>query len=268
MSTSIRIITISTRFRNSSRACLENVDRLITMSVTLDDKVVGNNLRILRGNMSQEELANKMRDSGFKWSKATVWSVEQGQRPLRLTEARAALTCLNQNSMFALNKLVSISTLAAITMYRESIETAVDEIIEALDHISLLRVNLALNADQAIESEEGLPGAIEMGVAETLLKSMPDNISKEYLMHSLYKIDKEEFDSNFYEKYDSSTMSRALYDQIVKEARKKVPASQVLHGFFTNILSDNERLEYLADPKNYHRKKNADGDSDNDGVDS
>lgn len=248
--------------------CLENVDRLLTMSVTLDDKVIGNNLRILRGNMSQEELANKMRDSGFKWSKATVWSVEQGQRPLRLTEARAVLICLNQTSMFAMDELLSVSTLAAISMYQESINTAVDGIIELLDRISLLRVNLAGNADQAIESEEGLPGALEMSVAETLRRSIPDNILKEYLVHSLYEGDKEEFDSNFYEKYDSSTMSRALYDQIVKEAEEKVPASQVLHGFFIDALSDNKRLEYLADPKNYHRKKNADGDSDNDGVDS
>lgn len=37
--------------------------------------------------LSQQDLANRMRDSGFKWSQATVWNVENGDRPLRLTEA-------------------------------------------------------------------------------------------------------------------------------------------------------------------------------------
>lgn len=37
--------------------------------------------------MSQKELANRMRKHGFKWSQATVWAIEKGERPLRLTES-------------------------------------------------------------------------------------------------------------------------------------------------------------------------------------
>jgi hypothetical protein len=38
--------------------------------------------------ISQKELADQMRERGFKWSQATVWSVEKGERPLRLVEAQ------------------------------------------------------------------------------------------------------------------------------------------------------------------------------------
>ena len=44
--------------------------------------------------LSQEQLAEKMRAVSLRWSQATVWSVENGSRPLRLSEARAlALAC-------------------------------------------------------------------------------------------------------------------------------------------------------------------------------
>lgn len=49
---------------------------------------IGQVLRQLRGNQSQKALADAMRAKGHAWSQATVWSVETGARPLRLTEAR------------------------------------------------------------------------------------------------------------------------------------------------------------------------------------
>lgn len=53
------------------------------------DAKIGENLTGLRGSTSQQDLANEMRRRGFKWSQATVWSVEKGERPLRLAEADA-----------------------------------------------------------------------------------------------------------------------------------------------------------------------------------
>lgn len=55
----------------------------------IDDELIGRNLTVLRGSMSQKELADRMRKLGFKWSQATVWSIEKGERPLRLTESEA-----------------------------------------------------------------------------------------------------------------------------------------------------------------------------------
>lgn len=48
----------------------------------------------LRGDLSQDELAAKMKERGYRWSQSTVWSVERGDRPLRLTEATDVLQCL------------------------------------------------------------------------------------------------------------------------------------------------------------------------------
>lgn len=54
-----------------------------------DDKQIGMNLLRLReeAGMSQKELAAAVKKAGPRWSQSTVWTVEQGERPLRLTEA-------------------------------------------------------------------------------------------------------------------------------------------------------------------------------------
>lgn len=53
------------------------------------DGRIGETLRVLRGDVSQAELAEKMVERGFpKWSQSTVWTIEKGTRPLRLSEAK------------------------------------------------------------------------------------------------------------------------------------------------------------------------------------
>ena len=61
------------------------------------DALVGANLADLRerAKMTQKELADAMRAEGHKWSQATVWSVEKGERPLRLIEALDAADALS-----------------------------------------------------------------------------------------------------------------------------------------------------------------------------
>lgn len=54
-----------------------------------NDAEIGRNVTRLRGGGSQKDLADAMRKKGFRWSQATVWAVEKGERPLRLTEADA-----------------------------------------------------------------------------------------------------------------------------------------------------------------------------------
>jgi hypothetical protein len=51
------------------------------------DEQIGMNLVRFRADRSQQSLADAMRERGWKWSQATVWSVETGERPLRLSEA-------------------------------------------------------------------------------------------------------------------------------------------------------------------------------------
>lgn len=61
------------------------------------DKRVGQNLARLRGDMPQKELADRMRERGFKWSQATVWSTEKGERSLKYSEVDALLTVLGED---------------------------------------------------------------------------------------------------------------------------------------------------------------------------
>jgi hypothetical protein len=51
------------------------------------DKRIGQTVSILRGDRTQQAVAVAMRERGWKWSQATVWSIEKGDRPLRLAEA-------------------------------------------------------------------------------------------------------------------------------------------------------------------------------------
>lgn len=51
------------------------------------DEQIGSNIVRLRGERSQQWLADNMRQRGWKWAQATVWNVEKGERPLRLAEA-------------------------------------------------------------------------------------------------------------------------------------------------------------------------------------
>jgi transcriptional regulator with XRE-family HTH domain len=52
------------------------------------DQNIAANLRIYRetGNISQDELAQRMADRGFGFSQATIWKIESGQRPVRASE--------------------------------------------------------------------------------------------------------------------------------------------------------------------------------------
>jgi transcriptional regulator with XRE-family HTH domain len=52
------------------------------------DQNIAANVRSHReaGNISQEELAQRMADLGFGFSQATIWKIETGQRPVRASE--------------------------------------------------------------------------------------------------------------------------------------------------------------------------------------
>jgi transcriptional regulator with XRE-family HTH domain len=55
------------------------------------DKNFAANLREYRESrgMSQEELAQRMTERGFGFSQATIWKIEQGKRPVKISEAAA-----------------------------------------------------------------------------------------------------------------------------------------------------------------------------------
>lgn len=82
------------------------------------DEQIGQNLARLRGEMSQAALGDLMRSRGFKWSQATVWAVEKGDRPLRLSEA------------LAINDLLDVPV---NELWRHSADVVLEWVIEAYD---------------------------------------------------------------------------------------------------------------------------------------
>ena len=68
------------------------------------DQNIAANLRTYReaGNISQEELAQRMSDRGFGFSQATIWKIESGQRPVRASELVALADSLDVLSVISL----------------------------------------------------------------------------------------------------------------------------------------------------------------------
>jgi transcriptional regulator with XRE-family HTH domain len=68
------------------------------------DQNIAANLRLHReaGNISQEELAQRMSDRGFGFTQATIWKIESGQRPVRAGELVALADCLQVMSAMSL----------------------------------------------------------------------------------------------------------------------------------------------------------------------
>lgn len=55
--------------------------------MTDHDLKIGANIAHWRGEESQQSIADAMREKGWKWSQATMWALEKGERSLKLAEA-------------------------------------------------------------------------------------------------------------------------------------------------------------------------------------
>ena len=55
--------------------------------MSISDRDVGQRIEVLRGDRTQADFASLLQSHGLKWSQGTLSKVEQGQRPVRLTEA-------------------------------------------------------------------------------------------------------------------------------------------------------------------------------------
>jgi transcriptional regulator with XRE-family HTH domain len=114
----------------------------------LSDEQIGKNLARLRGDMSQKELAAAMRERGFRWSQATVWSVEKGERPLRLSEAEEIAAILGTFSSY----LAEDDDLAGVSEVLRVVADAHHALSEAIKAYDMARFMLAVRADDAADS--------------------------------------------------------------------------------------------------------------------
>jgi hypothetical protein len=116
--------------------------------MAITDEQIGKNIRRVRGDKSQKDVAAAMSDRGWKWSQSTVWSVEKGERPLRVAEAEDLATILGTfTHYFTLPDPES-----RVHEYMLWMVQANKELSEAISQFYTGQVNLAMIAD-AYESE-------------------------------------------------------------------------------------------------------------------
>lgn len=125
------------------------------------DEQIGRNVQTLRGRRSQADVADAMRARGHKWSQATVWSIEKGERPLRLSEALDLLDVLDMADV-DLSRLTMTASAAQVETWVRSCQRYYDGIKDAtrdfLDAQDALREAFDAADDDELEVVTGIGG--------------------------------------------------------------------------------------------------------------
>ncbi|MEV5042724.1 helix-turn-helix domain-containing protein [Microbacterium sp. LMI1x-1-1.1] len=108
------------------------------------DVQIGQNLARLRGSISQSELAAQMKALGWKWSQSTVWSIEKGDRPLRLAEAEDLLPILNLSNV---HQIIGSAFERDMADMVDRVRKLRDSAIRAIHSYNHARLDLAIAAD-------------------------------------------------------------------------------------------------------------------------
>lgn len=145
------------------------------MSIT--DAQIGKNLAKLRGNMSQADLADAMKDRGFKWSQATVWSVEKGERPLRLTESEHVSEILD----CSIHHLTTSGPYSAVQNAMGEVSRARGPLEEALKTFMKARYELALQAAVSEHTGGQLPSPLRDSVIGWLNLKFDDVVAQVWI---------------------------------------------------------------------------------------
>jgi hypothetical protein len=144
---------------------------------TEQDRQIGRTMAILRGDKTQQAVADEMRRRGWRWSQATVWSVEKGDRPLRLAEAEDLATVLGTPSVHAfLTEPIGAYIQQGVRRASNAYRAIVESVWECLDAQDALRVHLMqahedghdLTEVELVQSDLWVraPGLPEKAVAE------------------------------------------------------------------------------------------------------
>ena len=110
---------------------------------TEQDRHIGQTMAILRGDKTQQAVADEMRQRGWRWSQSTVWSVEKGDRALRLAEAEDLSAVLGTASVHSfLTEPVGAHIQQGVRRVSNAYRAIVESVWECLDAQDALRVHL------------------------------------------------------------------------------------------------------------------------------
>lgn len=137
------------------------------------DELIGANLQRLRmAGTTQQALADAMKQRGWKWSQATVWSIEKGERPLRLAEA------LDLVDFFGLDGVTELTSTPIVTVGWQrlgAMDSKHDQLVAAARAYLQAQYSLAVIADQLEADGLELPG-LEDDEVEQHLKTTPEDV--------------------------------------------------------------------------------------------
>lgn len=140
--------------------------------VEIDDAQIGRNIASIRESrgLSQKDLADAMRSIGFKWSQATVWNVERGERPLRATE----LVALEGILKVLTPDIVADDETARVRELTRQVHQAYEAIRTSTAAYDRLTFDLALVADR-IENKTGFAM-----LSENWVNTSAEEVVREY----------------------------------------------------------------------------------------
>lgn len=136
-----------------------------------DDRAIGELVKSARGSTAQTAVAKAMKELGHKWSQATVWAVEKGDRALKLAEGRDLAMILGVSVLDLLEDQAGSD--AYVWTRRELAEggRSADQLIDALVEWSARRERL-FNAGKWLE---------DPGNRQQIPESKRDALSREVL---------------------------------------------------------------------------------------
>lgn len=144
------------------------------------DKRIGRAVLIARGEMTQQAVAAEMKRRGWKWSQATVWSTESGERPLRLAEAEALADILKVTS----SRFLAAETEAQLWSMARRCTDANQEVIEAVRKFLTAREYLGASINLAKQnSGESVPFALADGGGWLDEDALDNAVRQAVLMH-------------------------------------------------------------------------------------
>ena len=160
----------------------------------MDEKKIGANVAQARANkkISQQDLADEMRSRGWKWSQSTVWSIEKGERPLRLAEAEDLHEALGLNSVEALLAGKFGSLLAALLLGTS--ESADENLAIAVTRSVREHVRLASKVQKLLE-EDQIDPELAARAAEHLQWTAL-NLAEDVYMAERHSVEREFADSS------------------------------------------------------------------------
>jgi len=144
--------------------------RCYAQHVPNTDELIGQNVARYRGDLSQRELATRMRELGWKWSHLTVASVERGERPLRLAEAQDLARVLETQ----VYSFTSDPDRSLLIEYIREVARAEKGVLEAFENLTRRQFALAELASVHADSFDGIEREwVEMRLDRAVESELP-----------------------------------------------------------------------------------------------